>query len=309
MSAPDSEPHLRFATEPYRAARHSTHFGLVMLLVVAGAAAVGVGVLAAWLAQWIYVVVFFPLGIGLLVGVCGLVGVRTGRIADPLLAGSIGFVGACLALVTMHYGEYDRWLDTREARQAGFREQWRKQDAGFMDYVDLRAVAGVKVPGRRGRGEINLGYTGSYIYWGAEFLLAGALSCWLMWQAAAKPFCTQCQSWTEIRSLGRTNAPALPTRDALVSGELTRLAETNFADAYGRLKIQVAVCPRCGPEAPVDVQLQEIGKDKKGNDTYTELAYVTYPGEALQVFEELVRPADGNNRDTEEQQEEVEEEG
>jgi len=294
MSAADSEPapgaYLRFATEPYRPARYSNHIGLLTLLALAVTGGIGVGLLAGFLSQWVYVVVFFPLGIGLLVGVCGIAGVRASRTAEPLLAGSIGFLGSCLALFTMRYCEYHRFLDGLDNKPAEIRDDWHRNERGFLDYMERRARAGEKVPGRRGRGEINLGYNGTYIYWGAEVLLAGGLSFWLMWQAAAKPFCRQCRSWKETRSMGRTNAPALLLKNALTNGELTRLAALNLADPYGKLRIHVAVCARCGPEAPVDVQLQEMGRDKKGNDSYTQLAHVTYPGEALHVFEELARP-------------------
>jgi hypothetical protein len=260
-----------------------------VLFAVAAASGIGVGLLAGFLSQWIYVVVFFPLAMGLLVGVCGIAGVRAGKIAEPLLAGSIGFLGGCLALVALRYCEYHRFLDGLDHKPVEVREDWHKNERGFVDYLEQRARQGEKIPGRRGRGEINLGYTGSFIYWGVEFVLAGGLSFWLMWQAATKPFCKQCRCWKQSQSLGRTSAPAALLQHALANGELTRLAALNLADPYGKLRIHVAVCPRCGPDAPVDVKLQEIGRDKKGNDTYTELAHVTYPGAALHVFEELAR--------------------
>jgi hypothetical protein len=285
--APERSETLRFDTATYRPAQRISLPGLMLVSAATFAGAVLIGGLVGFLHQWFYIVLIFPAGIGLLVGLCGVGGLRAGKFAHPLLAGFVGLIGGCLAMLAMHYFEYYQFLHVLDDDD---RIVWHEGGLGFREFVDIRAQQGVTITRTGRKGGMNLGYTGSYIYWAVEVLIAAGLAAWMMYQGAGEPFCTQCHRWKEQRVLGRLGAPAMTTANAIADGELTRLAEHDFDNPVGRLQIRIAVCSQCGTNAPIDVQVQEVGQDKKGNEKLTELAHVTYPGEALPVLEALAKP-------------------
>jgi hypothetical protein len=51
--------------------------------------------------------------------------------------------------------------------------------------------------------------------------------------------------------------------------------------------LSVAVCPVCRDEGPIEVKLEQIKKNDKGEESREEVAHVVYPGEALAELEDL----------------------
>jgi hypothetical protein len=107
---------------------------------------------------------------------------------------------------------------------------------------------------------------------------------------AADPFCAECQSWKDKRSLGTlTMSPETAVR-IFGKGEIVRLADHDFPHSDGQIQITAWVCKECGPEAPVDVKLDQVTKNAKNEEDTSELAYLTYPGKALPILESLFAP-------------------
>jgi hypothetical protein len=73
----------------------------------------------------------------------------------------------------------------------------------------------------------NLGYVGSYIYWGVELLILVGVSFAIMLGAASEPFCVQCETWKQERILGGVSPPADEAVDAINQGDLNRLIALN----------------------------------------------------------------------------------
>jgi hypothetical protein len=76
--------------------------------------ALGAAVVTGWLVslvgQWFYLVLFFPIGIGIAVGVAGPKGIKSGKVRHRAKAGMIGLVTGAPAMVTMHFFDYQRFL-------------------------------------------------------------------------------------------------------------------------------------------------------------------------------------------------------
>jgi hypothetical protein len=191
-------------------------------------------------------------------------------------------------MVAVHYFDYERFLGELEKVIPGA----RANGPSFFTFVDVMAQRGVHI-GKVGHGNdkgFNLGHVGSYIYWALEVLGVGLFSFALVRLAAQAPFCTACNTWKEERKLGQVSMPAHAVVSALTTGEIVKLAEADFHDTKGTLVFKAAVCPKCGDEAPVDVRLEQITVNEKGQQNANELAHMTYPGEALAVLESLAQP-------------------
>ena len=287
----DSVP--RFETSPYRPDGGCPLTGLLFAASISLAAAMSAAWSVSFIGQWLYLIVFFPLGLGFAVAMAGSFGIRRGKVRNSLCAAVLGFAAGGLAMSAVHFFDYQRFLDAAENVIPGARQIWTDRGNTVFTYVDMAAEEGVHI-GKVGHGNdkgMNLGYVGSYIYWGLEVLGVGALALCLMLGAARVPFCSACNSWKVERKLGQVNLPSVVVKQAIASGEIVKLAEADFADIKGCMVIKAAICPHCGEEAPVDVRLEEVTVNAKGEQKSQELLHMTYPGQAIAVLESLAHPA------------------
>jgi hypothetical protein len=304
---------LKFDTVPYQPDGGFSQAGFGMLLALSMVAGVGLGWLASFIGQWFYLILVFPIAIGLVLGFVGVLGIKLGKVRKPLLGGVAGFFGGCVAMVGMQYFDYLRFEreELPRIRDELIREMRVHRPArgqpvpeptldevrqaigveNFFDYVDSVAEQGVKLT-RAGRGGgINLGYVGTYIYWAVELLIVAGLAFLIGASAASEPFCQECNLWKESKKLGTFQAPPgqPPTAvaEVLTSGAVGRLAEFQPAPEGGNLLLTAAVCPHCRSAGYVDVKLEHITVNSKNETQTNQLAHVTYPGAVLAVFEML----------------------
>lgn len=308
-----------FSANPYQSDGGCSATGLAILAVVTAVAGAVVGAMAGFLAQWFFLIVLFPLGMGFLIGIAGSMGIRMAKVRMPLICGLGGFLAGCLAVVAMHGFEYHTFNKQLGDVPDGVRliaknlEQIRaKRDelpkelqelvddlgkdpaarealsvSSLAEFVDFQARQGVTLTkaGRGGKG-VNLGYVGSYIYWGVELLLIAGVAFVVMRGAANEPFCSQCENWKTSELLGSCGGSTVKLQEALESGDLPALA--NDMGAEGTIVASLFQCPQCGAAAPVDVRLEQVTVNAKGETSKSTLCTVTYPGEAAaplrQVF-------------------------
>jgi hypothetical protein len=304
----------RFDVAPYRPDGGVTAPGVVLTFALEALAGVVLGLLSAFIGHWFYLVLLFPLLVGLGLGCAGLLGVGLGKVRNPLIAGLAGVLGACVASATGQLFEYVGFLADRAANRQQIEAvaAWQPapvpgppvagpapdevQDArarlavdGFFGFVDFSARRGVTISraGSFNDKGMNLGHVGSYIYWGVEFLIMAAVAFAIMRKAATDPFCTACRSWKKDHRLGSLRPPAEEAADALRAGKLGRLDDHDPSTRKkGDLRLHVAVCPNCHDDSPIDVRLVRVTQ-VQGRDQQKVLAHVTYPGEALAALEEL----------------------
>ena len=222
----------RFSPEDYKAEGGFTLLGVPVLLAALCAAAVGLGWLASFIGQWFYLIAVFPIGIG--VGLAG-VGLLVGQLVkmrNPLIAGLFGMIGSAVALVAMHYFDYQRVI--AEGPVPGV--------DSLLNYLHASATVGVTINGGHGgKGGINLGYIGSWIYWGAELVLVALMATFGMVAAAAEPFCSACNSWKKERKLGQLNPREGDVAALLREGEIERLKNHDPSPIQGELFLHVNV--------------------------------------------------------------------
>src|SRR5918999_1394985 len=101
-AAPPSSPAPRFNVAQYRPAGGFTSAGVMMLvgaLLVAGGV---LGFVVHLVSQAFYLIILFPVLIGVALGWIGVRMVKQGRVRSPLLGGVAGLLGGVLAMFMVH---------------------------------------------------------------------------------------------------------------------------------------------------------------------------------------------------------------
>lgn len=273
-----------FDVEPHKAVGNAPPLGAILVLVLVFVAGVGIGWLASFIGQWFYLIMLFPIAIGFVVVMAGWAGMYVGKVTSPWFGAVAGLLGGIVAMSSLHYFDYVH----SGAKGAGLT---------IGEYFDRQATAGVQLFGRPGRGGgINLGYVGSFIYWGAEVLVVLFIGCVLGVIIAASPFCADCNRWKDKKELGTCLVAMEGDRAATIEllqkdfagGRLSRLAGEDD-DAILKIAMSAYVCPNCA-EGSVDAQLHWFDVDSEGKPARQDLPLISYPPEAIQVFETLFRP-------------------
>jgi hypothetical protein len=279
-------PPPRFPTQPYAPEGSAPPLGLALTLGGGLAAAVLVGFLASIIGQWFYLVVLFPALIGLALGGVGMAFIKVGKLRNPLLAGIAAALSGIMAMGTMHYVNYQRALDAAANSDAVVRAALQNH-ISFAKYIDLNAKEGVTISRAAHNNDkgMNLGYVGSYLYWLAEMVGVAAIAWGMMRKSAAAPFCVGCNAWKDQRPLAMVT---VPTEDMAVravdEGDVAALLECAGPVQPEGLLLKMAVCPRCGADGEVDVSLDRLTKNSKGQQQSKTVTCATYPGEVLRFL-------------------------
>jgi hypothetical protein len=136
---------------------------------------------------------------------------------------------------------------------------------------------------------MNLGYTGSWIYWGIELLIVAGITFALVYDSTSQPYCRKCQRWKTPRVLGHLRGQPAETTTALREGNLSPITANQSGDDPRNLRVTVACCDACAGQSPIDLKLEQITPTKDGEQTKT-LTHLTYPPHALPTIASLFAP-------------------
>ncbi len=271
----------QFPTEPYAAKPGVSVLGLPVFFGLLGGAGAGLGWLASAVGQWFYLIVLYPFGIGFLLLIGGFFAGRLTKMRSPAWGAVVGLAAGLLAVFAMHWFDYQRVLADRQNGMA----QALPAD-GLLSFLDGQASEGLNVTSLRGGG-FNLGYFGTWLYWGVELVLVAGLAVFGPFLGAAEPFCEDCNSWKKERPLGTLHGDGAAAAAALTAGDVGRLTAFDPTRAGGNLPLFAAVCPNCDDNATIAVTLYQTIQNAEGQVERRELARVTFPGAALAEFDAL----------------------
>ncbi len=338
----DREKHLprTFEVEPYRTDGGISLGGAFQLIGLLGLTGIILGAIASYISQYFYLILLFPFGIGIVVAFVGNFCIRKFHIRRPLTCGVAGFVAGCLAMISMHYFDYQRFDSTLQQgigeglpvlREMALNFEALKENLAsapdderetiqiFVDevnanplfleallvdslpgYIEFQAKQGVTI-GRGGRGGVNLGSIGSYVYWGMEAIIVAGLAFVVMKGTANEPYCTGCNEWKVAEAWGPLSAGEAVT-EAIKAGRVEKFSfDPNLAGK--QVLVTAFRCQECEDESNVDVRVEAISLNNKGEVTRNQLTQVTYPGLAYHflfaacamtpgVSDEIVNAAD-----------------
>jgi hypothetical protein len=288
-----------YATKPYESDGGFSLIGLFLTIAIGVTVALVMGLTAGIVGQFVYAVLVFPLGIGLAVGGALFWAIQHTKIRTPWVCGAAGLVAGVVAVTTMHYFNYLYFH--QEMGQAAFEEQALRQDiantrdplerevlrevlaeyeadsevlsakqvSSFTSYIDWSARQGVSISRTRSQSKgLNLGYTGTYAYWGGEAVIVAVIAATLARRRASAPFCVKCDMWKAVRELGSLHAGRKAVDELVQSGRLADLPAI-VGTAGEEVATSVWECPSCPCEDEVVLQVDQV--------TYYNGARVKYP--------------------------------
>ena len=199
----------------YRASNRIPLVGFLLLIVVGGAAAVGLG-LALWeissLMNFLAIMIVLLTGL-ILGGILSLVA-RIGKIRNPLIAGLIGLLLGVLLYGVYQYAGYT--ITFRDEARAAIAENAGKTpsdivldkqldtilqgevgNTGFIGYLLLNAKIGITLTSSSSSSssDVELTGTGVWIYWGLEMLMVAGFAAFGAARAARQPFDEETDEW------------------------------------------------------------------------------------------------------------------
>jgi hypothetical protein len=308
-----------FPVQPYRSDNGFSAPGLIMLITAMTLAGAVLGYVAHFIGQWFYLILLFPIGIGFVLGLVGQAMVKQGRIRNALIGGLAGIFGGVAAMTMMHYFDYQKFQkDIASAEidegyrelaklppgesKAAVRELFDLGDQAdvlrlidllrvdsFMSYMDAEAKQGVQIK-RATRGSdagLNLGYWGSWIYWIIEALVVAGITFVTVKSSTAEPFCSGCGVWKQPVVLGSFSGDPAQATAALESGDLNQLAAAGATAGAGPLTVSMAQCVGCTSHGSLDLKLEALAVNSKGQTERKQLAHTSYPPESLQHLQQV----------------------
>lgn len=310
-----------FTTQPYKPDGGYTTGGLLMLIAALAGVGAVLGYIAHIISQWIYLIILFPALIGLGIGLIGARMVKSGRIRNPWLGGLAGFGAGIFAMMVMHYSDYETFRSQLSSAPPALRElaklppeqipqdrpadltpdQWLHLQQilpllrvqSFKQFMDWQAKMGVTIQGSHSSssGGINLGYTGSYIYWLIEMLIVAGVTFAMVKDATAQPYCRCCDRWKTSKVLGFFGSGDAATLTSAVNNcDMATLAAAHPTQALTSLRLSAAACDTCLGQNPIELKLEQINKDKKGNTETKILTHISTDPAILPTVAALFAP-------------------
>jgi len=195
--------------KPYKPSNIATVNGIQLLLLSSILGAILGGAVLGFISQFVYLIVLFPVVLGGAVGTASTIGVKLGKVRNPLIAGAVALLAGIISYGSLNYIQY---LDSRQSfardivninpeneqnSEKMFDEflQQEVNNSGFIGYVQFSAKQGIQIT-RSGRsGGFKLDQTFTLVYWLIELAIIESLAVWLAVSAAQEPFCEEAQDW------------------------------------------------------------------------------------------------------------------
>lgn len=318
-------PRLQFDVEPYKADGGFPMWGAIQLMGVLGTAGIILGVISSFISNYFWLIVLFPLAIGLGLGLAGSLCLKRFKVRSPKVCGLIGFLAGCFAMLAMHYVDYRsavsqidaglgvnapivralvNKIDEAKAKGEELPEELQETVAELekephflqllrMDsvwkYIDFKAQQGVELKrAARGGAGANLGYVGSYIYFGFEAFLVGIVAFFMMLETAGNPYCRECGQWKVKHDWGPVDQAHRVAQSISAGGVQPCTSGQELTAPQG--VVSAYACPTCQSEGNIDVKVQQFTFNAKGERSDTQLAFVTFPGTAWEPLQVACNP-------------------
>ena len=260
-------------------------------LILGGVVGAIVGVLASLVGSYgFYFIIIMPALMGGAIGLAMAKGVEFTKNRNPwvtAIAAVMASIGACSAMHLTDYTTLQSKLQEIPAEEREFAlalKDFQSRDdvemplmyrqaladpeyaeflkvvqvETFPEYMLYEADQGVSISSARNMNDdgINLGFTGTIVYWLIEMLIIAGAATSICWAQATAPFCSECDSWMRERLLGEVGMDSKQVAKALEDGRIATLDRQ--APEAGLAELKLFRCDGCGsPDCSV-VKVQKI---------------------------------------------------
>jgi hypothetical protein len=266
--------------------------GKQLLAISSVVTGVVVGGAVAFISQWLYLIVLFPILMGFSGGAAIAWAVKKGKVRNPIVASAFAALSGLILYATMNYGQYLLFLG--EATKIIQKELPQSDRAsidqiiedelkastgsgGFVGYLKLSAQKGIDITraGRSSKSGIHLDQTFTLIYWLIEFAVIEGLAIAAASAAASSPFSEDANDWYDSPQF-------VGTVESTMKDELLTLVNNEHFGKLGSLLNPAGDVPH--PRIDVNIQSAAAAttsdsilfiylatKDKKGDFSFKEL--------------------------------------
>ncbi|WP_420640588.1 hypothetical protein [Candidatus Leptofilum sp.] len=240
----------------YKPSNKAPITGIFILLAISIFAGILLGLLTFAISKLIYLIIIFPLGLGIIGGaLIGTVGVRRGKMRNPIIGGLFGLLIGLTIYGSFRYAQYNAFRNElrgiiRQEIEQGFIivdpdmaddiiDQFLFEEtgsSGIWGYLKLAAIEGESFGRMFGGQSINIGPTLTWLYWIVELGIIAGIAMSVGYSGAKEPFCETCQEWFGPRTvIGNVKAAST---DLL----LQTIQIGNFSKVHGMIQ-ENAVAP------------------------------------------------------------------
>lgn len=276
-------------TAKYRSTGEFSRAGFMKGLIICIAVAGITGGLGHLIGRYIYLIILFPVVMGVIGGATIRYVIRSGKIRNYSIAIVLALVWGVATYASMHYFDFIQFEN--EFSQAVFHSDAPRDNTsalldnflisetgfnGFVGYMIFKARQGTSIS-RHGKKILSLEERGTYIYWIIELFivlgitLAGA-------SAAKEPFCSRCELWYNESVIAVTTTESVSEiQKALEVGDYSKIADCLKSGSEELFALIIASrCPHC-EYSDVVIKIQEVKIDKKGRQKTKEIYEAVVP--------------------------------
>jgi hypothetical protein len=145
--------------------------------------------------------------------------------------------------------------------------------SSLAGYMHLQATHGVSIAGRSNSSGINLGYTGSWIYWLVEVGIVAGIAFAIMRGQARQPYCVQGAAWKDPVALSQFNVAGADVQSHLEAANIPALVAARADGGATILKGFPGSTPT--EDAELRVETWVVANN---SGSWKELATYTAPG-------------------------------
>lgn len=202
-------------------ARANIH-GILLSILIVVAGGILISLVATLISFYVYVIFFFPLGMGYAAAKIIQKTIITNKIRIPFWSIVLGVLAGFVIFGTFHYGDYllFRFYTTYTLNQESLAEFGRSDSSvsnrmidyfledetghpAFVGYILWRAKVGISASHFFGGSYSNIGTSFTWVYWLFELVFIGLPGISMGYEAASKPFCDVHNRWYDgMRHVG-----------------------------------------------------------------------------------------------------------
>jgi hypothetical protein len=269
----------KLAMREYRPSNRVPLPGLLLMITAAVVGGLGAGVITYFVSRELYLVVVFPILLGLLCGWIAALVVQIGRVRAPLAAGAFGVLMALILYGTYRYADYywgfrgdlkkhfEDAIDQKitDDQYQAF-EDMALQEAvdatGFVGYTKLTAREGITITKatRLTGGGLTLKGGVLYVYWMIEIGLISYFAAAGAYRSARKPFSEQTGDWYgPAQRVGTLPAESISAFVALMQqGQLAQAGALTVPEGGDPPRTDVAIYRSAAPDDELVLVMQRL---------------------------------------------------
>jgi hypothetical protein len=195
--------------KPYKSSNAAPASGVQLLLLISVLSALLSGGILSFVARFFYLIILFPVVLGGAIGFASSIGVKRGKVRNPLIAAGIAAIAALVGYGSLNYGQYLNFRQSvaEEITKSGGTNAANMDELidkalidetgnkGFVGYIQFSAKQGMEITERGEGSGIKLDENFTYIYWLIELVAIKGIAIWMATKEAREPFCEHSQDW------------------------------------------------------------------------------------------------------------------